>query len=152
MKRSGFKRQVFERKPAAPAQKLLRVPNYGGSTKEGLAKREYVRSAALLEACRLIPCQHCGKSHETQKVVAAHSNWSEHGKGGHIKADDNRVAALCDECHVPILDQGSKLSAMERIEMWWTAHTRTIKLLLRLSLWPSGVPVPDLSDASRPER
>lgn len=121
----------------------------GGVSGVGIPKREYVRSAALLEACRLIPCQHCGRF-EFGKVCAAHSNWSLHGKGGHIKADDNRVAALCDVCHVPILDQGSRLSRAERIEMWWMAHLKTVMLLQRMALWPADVLVPDLSDTSRP--
>lgn len=150
MKRSGFKRREIEQRPAPVYRKLTRTPNYNGGLKGGVPKREYVRSAALLEACRLIPCQHCGKSHETGKVCAAHSNWGVHGKGGHIKADDNRVASLCDDCHVPILDQGAKLSAAERIEMWWSAHVATVTLLQRLQLWPDGVPVPELTDRWRP--
>jgi hypothetical protein len=106
-------------------------------------KRLYVRSKKLLAACRELPCQHCGKV-EYGKVVAAHSNWSVHGKGGHIKADDNRVAALCDECHVPMLDQGPRLSQEERQRMWWRAHIRTVRELLRRNLWPTDAPVPDI--------
>jgi hypothetical protein len=106
-------------------------------------KRQYVRSKKLLEACRQIPCQHCGNA-EFGKVVAAHSNWSVHGKGGHIKADDNRVAALCDQCHVPVLDQGSTLSQEERQTMWWWAHVKTVYELLRRDLWPNDAPIPDI--------
>lgn len=106
-------------------------------------KRAYVRSAKVLAACRAIPCQHCSRDDGT--VCAAHSNWSVHGKGGHIKADDSRVAALCAGCHVPILDQGSHLSRDERRSMWWAAHVKTISLLVQRSLWPQGVPIPDVS-------
>lgn len=102
-------------------------------------KREYVRSPALLRACRQLHCQLCGASDGT--IVAAHSNAGEHGKGRAIKADDNRVAALCHRCHHEI-DQGHRLSAEERSQMWLRAHTRTVASLTRRGLWPADVPVP----------
>lgn len=105
-------------------------------------KRAYVRSKALREAYRLIPCQGCQVSDGT--VVCAHSNWGVHGKGGHIKADDNRAASLCSTCHMS-LDQGSKLSEDQRKQFWWSAHVKSIMLLCQQSLWPPGVPVPDIS-------
>lgn len=106
-------------------------------------KRQYVRSSQITEACRTIACQHCGRDDGT--VCAAHSNWSVHGKGGHIKADDSRVAALCSSCHVPLLDQGSRLSKAERKTLWWAAHVKTIIELVKRSRWPSSIPVPDIS-------
>lgn len=106
-------------------------------------KQDYVRSDALMAAYRLIPCQHCGKS-EHGKVCGAHSNWAVHGKGGGVKASDDRAAALCDECHVPILDQGSKLTKKQRQAMWWRAHTRTVMELVARRLWPTDVPVPEI--------
>lgn len=106
-------------------------------------KREYVRSKELREAYRLIPCQHCGRDDGT--VCCAHSNWGAHGKGGGIKADDSRGASLCSACHVPVLDQGSKLSKAERQDMWWRAHVRSVGLLVKHGLWPHGVAVPDIS-------
>lgn len=94
-----------------------------------------------MKAYRLIPCQHCGKSDGT--VCGAHSNWSAHGKGKSIKADDNRCASLCFTCH-SMLDQGSVLGASERMAMWFTAHVKTVRELVRLNLWPEKVPVPSL--------
>lgn len=113
-------------------------------TVEPIKKHEYVRSKALREAYRLIPCQHCGRDDGT--VCCAHANWG-FGKGGAIKADDNRGASLCSTCHVPLLDQGSKLSKAERQAMWWSAHCKTVELLLARGLWPADVPVPDISAA-----
>ena len=104
-----------------------------------VVKHQYVRSKKLLEACREIPCQHCGIADGT--VVAAHSNALADGKGRSIKADDNKVAALCAEHHHEI-DQGHTLSKAERIAMWQTAHERTVKELNRLGLWPANVPLP----------
>jgi hypothetical protein len=109
-------------------------------------KREYVRSTALLDACRELACQHCGAAGPHAGVCAAHSNWGVHGKGKSIKADDNRVASLCFTCHSAI-DQGSRLDEHERQELWWPAHVRTVALLVHLSLWPAGVPVPDTSQS-----
>lgn len=99
----------------------------------------YVRSPALIEACRQIPCQHCGAEDGT--VCAAHSNWSEHGKGRGIKASDIYVASLCHRCHSE-LDQGSMWSREERRRIWDVAHFRTVVLLNKLGLWPAGVPQP----------
>ena len=102
-------------------------------------KHQYVRSKALLEAARAIPCQWCGADDGT--VVAAHSNQSIHGKGRGIKASDNMIASLCYFCHAEC-DQGKSLTKMERMGMWRTAHERTVELLNELGLWPKDVPQP----------
>jgi hypothetical protein len=81
------------------------------------------RNRKLLDATRLLPCMHCGKQDGT--VVGAHSNQLRDGKGRGLKAHDYRVASLCFSCHAE-LDQGSKLSKSERIEMWEEAHRKTI--------------------------
>ena len=81
------------------------------------------RNKKLLEVVREIPCQHCGSQNGT--VVAAHSNQLRDGKGKAIKAHDFRIAALCFTCHSD-LDQGSKMSKQERIDMWEEAHRKTI--------------------------
>lgn len=124
----------------AVARKASMAP---ASAATPIPKREYVRSKALREAYRLIPCQHCGRDDGT--VCCAHANSQAFGKGAGIKADDNRAASLCAACHVPILDQGSKLSKAERREMFWAAHVRTVKMLVARGLWPPGVPVPDIT-------
>jgi hypothetical protein len=102
-------------------------------------KHQYIRSNTLLEACGEIECQNCGKKDGT--VIAAHSNQSRHGKGRGIKADDNKVAALCFWCHMEI-DQGSKMSRQQREETWEAAHLKTVRKLVELELWPDDVPVP----------
>jgi len=81
------------------------------------------RNRKLLDACRELPCQHCGISDGT--VVAAHSNQLKDGKGRGLKAHDYRVASLCYKCHME-LDQGKDLSKQERLEMWEEAHRKTI--------------------------
>jgi hypothetical protein len=81
------------------------------------------RNKKLLEAVRVLPCQHCGVSNGT--VVAAHSNQLRDGKGRGLKAHDYRIAALCFTCHAD-LDQGARMSKQERVEMWEEAHRRTI--------------------------
>lgn len=106
-----------------------------------IAKFPYVRSKPLLEACREIPCQNCGTDDGT--VCAAHSNQSQHGKGKSIKASDIYVASLCFNCHAA-LDQGSRMSRLERVCMWTEAHRKTVRLLVSRGLWPEAVPVPDI--------
>ena len=81
------------------------------------------RNKKLLESVRQLPCQHC--EIEDGTVVAAHSNQLRDGKGRGLKASDYRIAALCFSCHAT-LDQGTKLSKSERVEMWEDAHRKTI--------------------------
>jgi len=88
-------------------------------------KRKYLRDKKRLEACRALPCQHCGAEDGT--VVAAHSNEGVHGKGRGIKASDEFVAALCFICHAN-LDQG-KMSKDEKSQMWHNAHIKTKEML-----------------------
>ena len=102
-------------------------------------KFPYIRSPALLMACRQIPCQHCGAQDGT--VVAAHSNQAKHGKGRAIKASDVFVASLCFSCHAE-LDQGAQMTRAERTRMWDACHLKTIVALVRAALWPTSVPIP----------
>jgi hypothetical protein len=88
-------------------------------------KTKYLRDKKRLQACRNLPCQHCGAEDGT--VVSAHSNMSIHGKGRGIKASDEYVAALCFTCHAN-LDQG-RMSKQERTDIWHNAHIKTIALL-----------------------
>jgi hypothetical protein len=85
------------------------------------------RNRKLLDTARDQPCMHCGSQNGT--IVAAHSNWSRHGKGMSIKAHDCFIAFLCSSCHYEI-DQGSKLSKAERQQMWQDAFEKTL-----LHLW-----------------
>ena len=81
------------------------------------------RNKKLLEIVRQSPCQHCGSQDGT--VCAAHSNQMRDGKGKGIKAHDYRIAALCFRCHSE-LDQVSKMSRDERLQIWEDAHRKTI--------------------------
>ena len=47
------------------------------------------------KALRQFGCVECG----SRPVDIAHSNFSEHGKGKGIKADDSYTVALCRVCH-----------------------------------------------------
>lgn len=84
------------------------------------------RNKKLLEIARKFACQNCGIDDGT--VVAAHSNQIRDGKGKGIKAHDYRIASLCFKCHHEI-DQGSTLSKAERLELWESAHRKTIASL-----------------------
>ena len=147
MMRGGFSRPEIERKPAAPCRidpSLWRqASSLAPAASAPIEKHHYVRNKRLREAYRLIPCQHCGREDGT--VCCAHSNFSVHGKGAGIKADDSRAASLCAACHVPILDQGSKLTRDERREMFWSAHVRSVRELVSRGFWPKDVAIPDVS-------
>lgn len=87
------------------------------------------RCRPLLDLAHHLPCQWCGKGTASEP---AHSNQQKHGKGMSIKAHDVFFAALCHDCHSEI-DQGSKLTKGERMELWQTAFERTL-----LELWKRG--------------
>jgi hypothetical protein len=102
-----------------------------------IPKFKYFRSKKHLKNVASLACQHCGLEGSTQ---AAHSNRLIHGKGRGVKASDEYTAALCIRCHF-ILDQGSKLTKEERIDMWEKAHRKTIERLIELDLWPDEVKI-----------
>ena len=85
----------------------------------------------MLDAARELPCQHCGTQDGT--VVAAHSNQLRDGKGRGLKAHDYRIASLCYKCHAE-LDQGTRMSKAERIEMFEAAHRSTIGAMFELGI------------------
>ena len=103
------------------------------------AKFQYIRSPALLKACREIACTNCGRQDGT--VCAAHSNQAVHGKGRSIKASDVFVASLCHACH-SALDQGAAMNRAQREKLWDACHRQTVHELVRLDLWPVKVMVP----------
>lgn len=143
LKRSGFARKVYERTPRVLAQRADDVPLhrgvYGATAGMAAPKRQYVRSRQLLYLIAKVP--YCMLCQAMRPVVPAHSNWAVHGKGKGIKADDNRIAALCGECHMEI-DQGNVWTEDERKERWWRAHVATVFWILAHEVWPAGVPVP----------
>jgi len=103
-----------------------------------IPKFKYFRSKQHLKNVASLPCQHCGLEGSTQ---AAHSNWAKYGnKGKGVKASDEYTAALCVNHHYEI-DQGSKLTKEERIDMWEKAHRKTIERLIELDLWPDEVKI-----------
>ena len=79
------------------------------------------RSKKLLELCRQLPCQVCGKNNGT--VVAAHRN---EGKGLGLKVSDALVCSMCFECHSE-MDNGKSLTKDERRDMWNRAFISTMK-------------------------
>jgi len=153
MKRTGFKRKGWT--PPQPRERTLPVPStlprpraamatrLGDAVAQLFPKHEYVRSAALMVAYRLLPCQHC--SVEDGTVCGAHSNWVPHHKGGAIKADDNRAASLCHRCHA-MVDTSPNLTEVEKKAIWWSAHVLTVFHLVDRGLWPARVPIPDTSN------
>ena len=95
-----------------------------------------LRVPALLRLARDQSCTNCGAEDGT--IVAAHSNWSDHGKGMSIKAHDIYHAHLCVACH-SWLDQGGKTdptgqySVASKREMFTRCMERTW-----LRLWQQG--------------
>ena len=106
-------------------------------------KFAYIRSPKLMALYRTLHCQHCGRDDLT--VVGAHSNQARHGKGRGIKASDIFAASLCARCHTAV-DQSYHLSRDEREKLWWDAHVKTIRELVRRLQWPQEIPIPNLAD------
>ena len=102
-------------------------------------KFRYVRSKALMEAYREIPCQSCGADDGT--VAGAHSNSGKMGKGLGRKATDY-CASLCSKCHAKV-DSSYSMTGEQRQAMWQAAHEKTVHELIKQWLWPTDVRYPD---------
>lgn len=95
--------------------------------KKGKKRRPMAhRSFAL--ACRGEPCYLLipgAPSHDLDTVVDCHSNQLKHGKGGAIKAADEKTVPGCAWCHHAI-DQGNWLTKEERRDYWDDAYRRWV--------------------------
>ena len=94
-----------------------------------LAQRQGIyRNRKLLDLARVLPCQAGLDGCRHGPTCAGHSNQIVHGKGWAIKSHDCFVAALDAPCHEAI-DNGSKLSRVERRDTWAEAWHWTFVLL-----------------------
>lgn len=145
--RSTFKRPKLERVPTVhkpvPAH-LRRSASFaradGGH--EAAPKPEVHRSQALRDMpngrqCLLQFPDVCNGDPST--TVACHSNWSDHGKGGGRKADDEYTVWGCSACH-SLLDQGSHLTADEKRASFEAAHRRQVQEWARIAADPTEKP------------
>lgn len=66
-----------------------------------------------------------GPCSPTDTTVACHSNWSEHGKGGHIKAHDFWTVWGCARCH-SALDGSYAMDKDAKKAAFMAAHERQI--------------------------
>jgi hypothetical protein len=127
MKRSSFKRPVYEPAPAAPLRPLAKPPAYGPAVLSALPKETTYRSEKWLAAVRALEyCVLCG----THGVQAAHRN---EGKAMAGKVHDVWVSALCPPCH-SALDQGSEYTREERRARMDSAILMTLVQLAKKGL------------------
>jgi hypothetical protein len=134
LRRTGFKSKGAPREQRDPDRvratltptDAFRAPEVVGA---GVAIAKTVRqenptllAMARGEACLMkVPGVCCG---DRATVVAAHSNWSEHGKSGARKADDCYHVWACFTCHA-WLDSGPAPAAEKRAR--WDAAFERIK-------------------------
>ncbi|MDO7201890.1 hypothetical protein Q5M62_13410 [Acinetobacter baumannii] len=85
-----------------------------------------MRSTKRLNEIRALPCVRCGQS----PSQAAHSNFSEHGKGKGIKADDNYTIPLCHGCHM-VFDQYRNMGR-EESRVWFLKMLEKTELMLKI--------------------
>lgn len=83
-----------------------------------------MRSVKRLNAIRRLPCVRCGGPN----AQAAHSNFSEHGKGKGIKADDKYTIPLCHTCH-QWFDQYLGMGRIESKEWFLQMLEKTERML-----------------------
>jgi hypothetical protein len=92
------------------------------------------RSEAYRRAVASLPCMACGREGMTQ---AAHNNQIGSGKGMGIKSGDETCMALCIDCH-RTLDQGGKMTKIERREFENELNLKTLRLLVTEGLLKVG--------------
>ena len=108
----------------------------GANTPE--PKPEVHRNPALLEMARGRPCllmlpDKC-LNPSTETTVAAHSNWSEHGKSGARKSQEEYSVWACYACH-QWLDQGPATESEKRAT-FLAAHRRQVDHWHRIAADP----------------
>lgn len=89
-------------------------------------KRRPMAERRYALACRGEPCYLLipgAPSHDMDTVVDCHSNQLKHGKGGAIKAADEKTVPGCAWCHHAI-DQGNWLTKEQRRDYWDDAYRR----------------------------
>ena len=86
-----------------------------------------MRNPKRLSDIRKLPCVECGKS----PADAAHSNFSEHGKGKGIKADDRYTIPLCRNHHMQFDLYVNK--NRDESKEWFLKHLETTERMLSLS-------------------
>lgn len=138
----GFKKPELMSKPERTLTPIRQDVRHGQSATLPVEtpKHSYVRSPALMRLYGTIPCQVYGC--HVLETCGAHSNWG-WGKGRGIKADDNRCASMCMAHHHEI-DQGHRMSDDEKRRIWFSAHVRTVQLLVADNKWPIGIAIPNL--------
>jgi hypothetical protein len=142
MKRSGFKRPVFERapmaapKPLARPSALFQVPTKATPS----PKSNHLRSDTYRRLVAAMPCARCGAVGRSQ---AAHAD---EGKGLGIKTDDRTCYPLCCTtpgrvgCHDIIGGSGSMTRDERRVtEQAYGAMTRA--RITADGAWPAGLPL-----------
>lgn len=85
-----------------------------------------MRDSKRLAAIRQLPCVECGRAAPSQ---AAHSNFSKHGKGRGIKADDKYTISLCADCHYAFDIYMMRLSRKESLE-WFERKLKYVNEVL----------------------
>lgn len=148
MIRSSFKRPTYERKRTVhtPIPEHLRrnaSMERVEAPAEPAPKPEVHRRQALRDMAKGRPCllqfpDRC-LNPGTETTVAAHSNWSDHGKAGARKADDCYMVWACFNCHT-LLDQGSHLTTDEKRASFDAAHARQVQEWARIAADPTEKP------------
>ena len=86
-----------------------------------------MRNPKRLSDIRKLPCVKCGDPNSQ----AAHSNFSEHGKGRGIKANDLFTIPLCHRCHSDF-DQ-YRTMGLEESRVWFEKMLSKTNRMLGMS-------------------
>ena len=128
--RTGFKRKAYERAALPPPRPIRQVAvTRIADQARTVAKQPRYVDRNLLDMARGQPCLLgvpgvCQGGTET--TVAAHSNWSIHGKAGARKAHDCYSVWSCAACHIGWLDQG-RATAAEKQAVFLAGHARQVQ-------------------------
>lgn len=85
-----------------------------------------MRDSKRLAAIRQLPCVECGRAAPSE---AAHSNFSQHGKGRGIKADDKYTIPLCHVCHAALDQYRLDMDRQESLE-WFERKLKYVNEVL----------------------
>jgi hypothetical protein len=134
MKRSAFKPRTEPMSRGTATMKRCEMPRSTTRMRNrrlGRPKRENAYLADLChgQSCYLLIPGICRNDSAT--VVPAHSNQSEHGKGGALKADDEKTCPGCFWCHFEI-DQGKTFDRQTKFSIWDAGYARWVPVRQKL--------------------
>ena len=135
MKRSGFKKRVYEPARASLPRPVERSGAYAPASAMSVpvAKERVLQHEGYMALVRTMSCIRCG-------VAGVQFCHADMGKGTGIKTDCRRGFPACPSCHW-LLGSSGQIPRAERRELEARYGRLTRQCVLACGLWPARLPL-----------